>query len=169
MAVVGRDLQRRDREGVDDDEVAGRHGWIELVHPVDRREVEGGDEHRAVPVASPDQVHDRLGGPVLAVEVNVARRVLDLHVDEHPGAGVEDLTKGRDLRTGGPDGGEVVFGQDAQPLRGRVVVDHERTVRRPVDVELDPVGALVPGGDERGKCVLDRVARRTTMADDQRA
>ena len=130
--------------------------------------MERGDEHRVVQVAGPNQLDHARGAPVLGVEVGVVGGVLHLDVHEHPGADVEHLVEGRDRRTRRADLGEVVLGQDPEPVDRGVVVDDERAVGGAVHVELDPVRALVPGFDERGECVLDRVARCPAVAEHER-
>ena len=120
--------------------------------------------------ASPtDQLDDCVRGPLAGVEVGVSGGVLHLHVDEHPGAHVEHLVEGRDPRSRGADRTELVLGEDAEAPDLGVVVDDERPVEAAVHVELDPVGPLLPGLDERVECVLDRVTRRTPVAQDERA
>jgi hypothetical protein len=91
------------------------------------------------------------------------RRVLHLDVDEHPGAQIEDFAQGRDARPSLTDLSPRVAGEEPKAFDDRIVVDDERPVGTAMDVELDPVGALIAGGRERGEGVLERVPGRTPV------
>ena len=66
------------------------------------------------------------------------------------------------------DLGLRVVGEEPEAVDGRVVVDDERPVGTAMDVELDPVGALISGRTERRERVLERVTRRTPVSEHER-
>lgn len=49
-----------------------------------------------------------------------------------------------------------------------IVMDNDRTTRGGVDIQLDPIGAVVQGHPERRQGVFEGLARRATMRDDLR-
>ena len=58
-----------------------------------------------------------------------------------------------------------MLGEDPEALDVGVVVDHQRTVPGAVDVELDPVGTVVPGEGEGLQRVLPGPAGRAAVAE----
>ena len=167
VATGERHVERLDRIG-ETHQVTGRDPGVERVHPLDRRQVERRHDHpvdlRPV-VQQPDHL---LGDGLGRVEVEVLRRVLDLDVDEETPALLEHLLERRQPRERLPDRAEPVLGQDPEALDVGVVVDHEGAVGGAVDVELDPVGALLPGEREGLDGVLPGPARRAPVPEDQR-
>jgi hypothetical protein len=77
--------------------------------------------------------------------------VLDLDVDDHPGAHFQGV--GQEGDVGGKfGGGQLADG--AHPFDHRVVVDGQTAVGRQADVQLHPVGPERPGPGERVQGVL---------------
>ena len=119
---------------------------------VDRLDPERRDQPPLGLAAGEQHRHRVVGDRVGRVEVGVARRVLDLDVDPHPGARVECVAERRDVcRQRQPPSRSTI---DAPVGERRVVVDDERAVARAADVELDSRRRPSPGAAERCDRVL---------------
>ena len=144
VAVVVRDLERGERQRVHHDEVAGRDPRGRGRGP---GRSSGGGTTRPAPSRSRSRAWTSsdhgAGGPVVGVEVRVVGRVLDLDVDEHPGADVEDLVQGRDRRDGGPDLGRGRARRGSRtrrrPRRGGRRAPRRRSGGRPARPRPPPV------------------------------
>ena len=91
------------------------------------------------------------GHRLVGVEAGFGGQVLHLDVHHRPGADLEGLVQSRHP-VGELLGLEPVDG--THPLDLGVVVDHQPSVGRPPDVELDPVGPAGQGPGEGGQGVL---------------
>jgi hypothetical protein len=129
--------------------------------------VERRHDHPVTATAVVQQIDHPLRHRLVGVEVDRRGRVLDLDVHQQAPALVEHLGQGRQPREPLADRRQRMLGEHAEPFDVHVVVNDQRAVGGPVHVELDAVGALLPGEDERLDGVLPGAAWRAPVTEDQ--